>query len=349
MTGRSAALQAGLAVAGLVAAHLTFNREPERAPGEVAVLDAGKSDVSRVRYEDADNIFVMERRTEHGDPAVWLHLEPKAVQASPAKPGDPPPPPTPPATPPRDLRGNADALKLLDRFSPLVTPRAFGVMDKSKYPELGLDTPTRHLEITVRGDVRKYDIGIALHAQNGEAFFRDLRDDRIYLVPRGMLNELGSGKRLVDPRLHVFDSKEFDRLEITAGGKKKELVHLGRENFSTEGYAPAKTPDKRDQMTKNWHDSLWRTFPMEVLGKDELPKTPDGKPAKLTPAVRVDYFEKGKPVGWVEIARMSGTSTTTDAPVTDVLYARSEYTVGWAHLHAPEDLVTDAEKIAAAP
>src|SRR4030095_12791036 len=136
-----------------------------------------------------------------------------------------------------------------------------------------------------------------------------------------------------------------------AGGKKRELLHLGRENFSNESYASVKTPDKRDQMAKNWHDSLWRTFPMEVLGKGEVPK------GMLKPSLRVEYFEKGKSVGWIEIARLEGGSGGRSGPGgqratrehVDTLYARSEHTVGWTHLHSPESLITDAEKVAATP
>jgi hypothetical protein len=346
VTGKSVALQGGLAAVGLIAAFVTWQRDPERAPGEAIVIDAPKNDVSRIRFEDDENfnILGLERRREGGEDVVWLHLEEKARPKQPEKPGDPAPPPTPPSTPPRDVRGNADAVRLADRFAPLVSPRAFGVLDKAKLPELGLDEPKRHLEVVVRGETRKYDIGIAMHAQNGEAFLRDARDQRIYLMPRGLLGELGNGKRLVDPRLHTFDSKEFDRVVVSAGGKKRELVHVGRENFSTEGYASAKTPDKRDQMAKNWHDSLWRTFPMEVLGKDELPKG-----GKLKTGLRVEYFEKGKSVGWLEVARLESDGSSSSNDANDLLYARSEHTVGWTHLHAPDTMLTDAEKVAAAP
>jgi hypothetical protein len=343
VTGRAAALQGGLAALGLLAAHLTWQREPERAPGEVTVIDASKADVARVRWDDEENILGLERRTEGGEPVVWLHLEEKPKPVLPAKQGAPTPPPTPPSTPPRDVRGNADALKLADRFSPLVSPRAFGVLEGAKLKELGLDAPKRHLELVVRGDTRKYDVGIAMNAQNGEAFLRDQRDGRIYLMPRGLLNELGNGKRLVDPRLHVFETKEFDRIAVTAGGKRKELLHQGRDNFTTEGYAPVKTPDKRDAMAKNWHDNVWRTFPMEVLGKGELPKT-----GTLKTVVRVDYFEKGKSVGWLEIARLEG-GAAISGEVSDLLYARSEHTVGWTHLHANDQIVTDADRLAGAP
>ena len=246
------------------------------------------------------------------------------------------------------MRGNADALKLADRFAPLVSPRYFGVMADAKLKELGLDAPTRHLEVVLRGDTRKYDVGVALNAQNGEAFLRDARDGRVYLMPRQLLGELTNGKRLVDPRLHTFDSKEFDKITVTLGGKRREYVHLGRENFQTDGYAPAKTPDKRDQTAKNWADMLWRAFPMEVLGKGEEPK---GGPPKLV--LRVDYTEKGKSVGWIEIARgangESNESSETSGETVDNIFARSEHSVGWAKLHSGDQLVTDAEKLLAGP
>jgi hypothetical protein len=243
------------------------------------------------------------------------------------------------------VRGNSDALKLADRFAPLVSPRAFGVLQGDKLKELGLDTPTRHLEVVVRGDTRKYDVGIALHAQNGEAFLRDTRDGRVYLMPRMMLGELTNSKRLIDPRLHTFETKEFDKITLSMNGKRKEWVHLGRENFATDAYANAKTPDKHDDMAKNWADSLWRQFPMEVLGKGEEPK---GGAPKI--AFRLDYTEKGKPVGWVEIARAETDSESkSSGESVDNVYARTEHSVGWSRLHSGDLLITDAEKLVNAP
>jgi hypothetical protein len=351
VTGRSAAIQGGLAAVGLLVAHLTWQREPERAPGEVTVIDASKADVSRIRYEDSDSVLGLERSSEGGDALVWLHLEGKAQDANKkdANKKDANKPSAATATklaetPPRDLRGNADALKLADRFSPFVSPRAFGVITGGKLKELGLEAPTRHLELVVRGDVRKYDVGVALNAQNGEAFLRDTRDGRVYLMPRGLLIDLGNGKRLIDSRLHTFETKEFDRIAVSGEGKRKEFLHEGRANFTTDTYAPAKSPDKHDQTAKNWADMVWRLFPMEVLGKDELPAG-----GALKPLLRVDYTEQGKPVGWIEIARLEGTTSSSPAEVQDDLYARSEHSVGWARLHATDQVVTDGEKLLAGP
>jgi hypothetical protein len=45
MNVRGAAIQSGLAALGLIVAYGTWQREPERAPGEVVVVDASKSEL----------------------------------------------------------------------------------------------------------------------------------------------------------------------------------------------------------------------------------------------------------------------------------------------------------------
>ena len=93
----------------------------------------------------------------------------------------------------RELGGSDGAVKLIDQFAPMVSPRAFGVLDAAKLKELGLDAPKRKLEVTVKGEVRKYEIG-----QPGDAppaasrSSATLRDNRVYLMPRGMLSQLQS-------------------------------------------------------------------------------------------------------------------------------------------------------------
>ena len=45
-------------------------------------------------------------------------------------------------------------------------------------------------------------------------------------------------------------------------------------------------------MAKNWHDALWRAFPIRAPGKGEEPA--GGKP---TVVLRVDYFDGKSAVG----------------------------------------------------
>ena len=115
MTGRALAVQAGLAVVGLATVYATWQREPEQAPGAVTVIDASKSDVTLVRYNDESTTVDLTPGKTGGEDGVWLHLvtrpkpeakpDPKADPKTAAKPATPPAPPPPP----RDLPGADNA------------------------------------------------------------------------------------------------------------------------------------------------------------------------------------------------------------------------------------------------
>jgi hypothetical protein len=360
VTGRAAAIQGGLAALGLITASFTWQREPERAPGEVSVLDASKNDLGRVHYEDDATAVDLERRRDGQSDGqsgkdgaegggVWVHLVEKAG-AKPPLPKRNAPKNEPPAgpAPPRDLRGSEAAEKLLDQFAPLRSPRAFGVLDAAKLKELGLDAPKKKLTITAKGDTREYTIGQPPGSTTGETYLRDGRDGRVYLMPHGMITDLqASATRLVDRKMHSFDPTDFDKLTLSVGGKTRELVQTHRENAHLATLASAKTPDKPDQMAKNWNENLWRSFPLEVLGKGEVPK--DGSP---TLVARVDYFDGKKPLGWIEIAKPPAPVIEESSPATNAppaLFVRTERTAGWVKIRANPQLVSDAEKLAASP
>ncbi len=355
MTGRAAAIQGGLAAIGLLAAQLTSQRQPEHAPGSVTVIDATKMDVTHVHYTDDHSAVDFERGHGDKDAPVWIHL----VASADAPPKDKktdsktdkvkPKEPAAPA-PPRDLVGSEQATKVLDQFAPLVSPRAFGQLDAAKLKELGLEAPTRKLDVTIKGEVRHYVIGQPDKATGGESFLRDTADGHVYLMPRGMLADLQNPNHLVDRRLHGFEPGDFDRMVLAAGDKSKEYVQLDREARAKAAFAPAKTPDKRDQMAKNWHDAVWRAFPSDILGRGEEPA--GGKP---TVVLRVDYFDGKSSVGYMELAREeSGGGLSEEAPSSEAssggdIYARTEHTAGWLKLHNGGQLVADAQKLLAAP
>ena len=352
MTGRAAATQGGLAAIGLLAALVTSQRQPDHAPGSVTVIDATKTDVTHVHYADDHNAVDFERGHGDKDAPVWIHLVPTAEAPKPdakAKPETKPKEPAPPA-PPRDLVGGEQATKVLDQFAPLVSPRAFGQLDAAKLKELGLEATTRKLDVTVKGEVHHFVIGQPEKATGGESFLRDSGDGRVYLMPRGMLADLQNPNHLVDRRLHSFEPGDFDRMTLAAGGKSKDYVQLDREARAKAGFAPAKTPDKRDQMAKNWHDAVWRAFPSDILGRGEEPA--GGKP---TVVLRVDYFDGKSSVGYMELARaesasgLSEEAPSSETPAGADVYARTEHTAGWLKLHNGGQLVSDAQKLLAAP
>ena len=350
MTGRAAATQGGLAAVGLLAALFTSQRQPEHAPGSVTVIDATKMDVTHVHYTDDHNAVDFERGHGDKDVPVWIHLVPTAETPKPdakTKPETKTKEPAPPA-PPRDLVGSEQATKVLDQFAPLVSPRAFGQLDPAKLKELGLEATNRKLDVTVKGEVHHFVIGQPEKATGGESFLRDTGDGHVYLMPRGMLSDLQNPNHLVDRRLHGFEQGDFDRMVLAAGGKSKEYVQLEREARAKAAFAPAKTPDKRDQMAKNWHDAVWRAFPSDILGRGEEPTA--GKP---TVVLRVEYFDGKSSVGYMELARAESSGVSEDAaseaPSAADVYARTEHTAGWLKLHNGGQLIADAQKLLATP
>jgi len=349
MTGRALGVQGGIAALGLITMYATWQRDPEQAPGSVTVIDASKSDVTLIRYED-DALAVDLTRGKIGDDdnGVWLHIvnkpKTKDAKADPKKDAKAESKPEPVA-PPRDLPGADGAKHIYEQFAPFASARAFGVLDAAKLKELGLDNTKRKLDVTVKGAVRHYEIGQPANNTSGEAFLRDTRDGRVYLMPRNMLSELSNAMHLVDRRLHAFDVPDFDRIKLSSGGKQKEYLHVGRESRATAGFAPLKTPDKRDQMAKNWHDALWRTFPTDLLGKGEEPAG-----GKVNVLLRVDYLDGKSTVGWVEIGRVAAANAVSEeATPTGDLYARTEHTASWVKIPSGGQIVPDAQKLIAAP
>ena len=79
MTFRQVATQGGLALAALVAAYFTWQRSPELAPDEVVVVEAGKNDLVRARFDDQEKHTWVElsRSADDAGPFVNVHLGPQ--------------------------------------------------------------------------------------------------------------------------------------------------------------------------------------------------------------------------------------------------------------------------------
>ena len=333
MNVRGAAVQSGLAALGLVVAYATWQREPERAPGEVVVVDVSKGDVQQVRLDEGGGKWVeLERHKDARDeePRVWLKLSADAQKKIPA----------------RELPGNEGADRLWDKFAPLRATRALGVLKADKLKELGLDAPKKKLELTARGQKRLFDVGSSPYGVS-DPYVKDEQDGRVYVLGGGVLSDLESaGVRLVDRSLHAFKPGDFDAVAVTAGGKTRPLQAPAAENQFAAKLLSAKS-GKPDEMAKNWHDKVWRLMVTDVLGKGELPE-------KGAPEVgcKVEYSWRGKPKGFVELARLAAPSTSsmvsTAQPPAAEMWARSERTAGWDKLPGnAEELMRECAKITA--
>jgi hypothetical protein len=343
MNSRAVVTQGALAVAGLAAAYVTWQRQPELAAGEAFALDIGKGDLEKIRYEDAEfkSWSELSRDKDPNGPFISLQMSGSDASGVAMPSGHPS---VPVKIPQRLVRGNESAQRLFERFAPLRATRALGVLDKSKLKDLGLDTTKKKIEVVGRGTKRTYALTPAPPGGT-DPYIRDEGDGRVYIIPRTILSDLQSAStNLVERRLHPFKIEEVDRIVISAGGKTKDFKATRIEDLPGVRLSPAGS-DKADETAKNWHDRVWNLFPAEVFGKGEQPK--EGTPR---PTLRVEYFSRGRSLGWLELALTGppppANESTTAPPKPDAAYARSEFSLGWMKM--PNDamgLVTEGQSL----
>jgi hypothetical protein len=356
---RGAAVMGALAAASLGAAYLTWQRPKDtKSDNTVTIVDASKSSLTKIRYEDGTR-FTEVTRVVEAEPIIWLKqgfMEGKTpVFDAGTRPEfdaglpdggfrreadggvlQPPPPPLPPPPPPptRDVRGTERAEKAWEKFAPFEAIRFLGALSDAKLKELSLDQSPKLLELTVSGTPRQFRVSSPQAGFIGQ-YVMDLKSKEVYLLAGGALAEIEpSSTTLVDRRLHAFKASEFDSFKVTVDGQSREFVQTDANIPQTTKIAPKEHPDKPDEFAKNWHDKVWnRMIVTEVLGKGETP--PRGVPTVL---VRIDYFSKGQPKGWLEIARQP--------TVLVEVYGRTENTAGWVGLHTGvEEMAIEAKKL----
>jgi len=336
MTFRQVATQGGLAVAALVAAYLTWQRSPELAPDEVVVVDAAKNDLVSARFDDQEKHTWVElsRSADDAGPFITAHLGPQE-QAMPGKgdkgdKGDKDV--APKKTPERLVRGSDAADKLFASLAPLRGTRSLGNLSSGKLKDLGIDAAKKRLSLVLRNGKRSFSI-TAAPAGGSEPYLRDEQSGQVYLVARSTLSDFQAAASILpERRLHAFKLDEADRLTVTMGTVHREFVVSHGESGVV--LAPVASPSKADSALKTWHDRAFSAWPVEVLGKDEVP-------AEGTPLVelRIDYSARGRRLGFLEIAKGATVASNADVAKT-ALFARSEHTLGWFKLSV-ENLLSD--------
>jgi hypothetical protein len=360
MNTRGLALQGALAAAGLVAAFLTWQRDPEGQPGEITVLDVSKRALQKARYDDATR-FVELFRNPQDDDKLWVTIgeKPKPPPPPPAAPDGgvvdggvsggadggtapggadggvasaPPPvaPPSPPP-PPRVLRANPNAETLWGRLAPLKGTRAIGELDAQKREELGFVDSPRKLALTVDGREQVVVIGSPKGLPWATPYV--MREDgKVFLMVTTILPDFENAmNRMVDRRQHKFEEGDFDTLVVTQAKNSR--------TFSVSGKPPApliisaqNTPGQQEEFVRNWHDRIWRVASLDVLGKGE---EPPGSP--LEDVFRVEYRKGGKDIGFFQVTKSTQ----------GVYYARTELSAGWIRMPPPfQTLATEAVKVA---
>lgn len=350
MKARSAALQGGLALAGLVAAYVTWQRPKDSGkPESVTIVDASKNSLERVRYEDGTRLVEVEKKGRLMVTLAYLPGKRPVFDAGvPVLDGGTDggtdggidggmaaPPPTKPLepAPDRTVFANDRADTLWAKLTPFEGTRALGTLPKEKLDEVGLSGSERKLELQVAGQKRRFTISKPVSGLVGN-YAQDEANGNVFLISSSLFNELDPNSQLlVDRRLHLFKPPEYDAFTVKIDGKTASFVSTGFDIPATAKVARAATPDKADELAKNWHEKIWnRLIVTEVLAAGEVPKA--GEPIVR---LRIDYTLKAQPKGWLELAQDPTGGT----------WARSENTPGWVSVHqGTEEMILEGLKLA---
>jgi hypothetical protein len=334
-------IQSALAAAALVAAYFTWQRPPENTDAEVVVLDVARATIERLRYEDDRRLV----EVIPGQGGTWIrHTEkppplpvtpsaggadggagalasgapdagPTVLASGTAGSGSSAPPPAPKT---REYRANDSTDRLIEKFAPLRAVRALGVLSPEKLQEVGLADARRTIEIVTASGSHRFKVASdALGASS--PYVLDEHDGRVYVLRGTVLSDLEfAANRLVDRRLHAFREDEFDALLIRSGDKERRLVKAGDKLAA----APQQPPD---EFATNWHERIWRTMGVDVLGRGESPAS--GAPKV---ELRLDYVRGNAPVGFIEMGKAG-----------PEVFARTEHTAGWVRLHGGSAQILD--------
>jgi hypothetical protein len=305
------------------------------------VVDIGKSDLVNARFDDQEKSTWVElgRSSDESGPFISVRLGPQEQPAS-GKPvkgeanaegkGEAK------KTPERLVRGSEAAEKLFASFAPLRASRSLGILSAEKLKDLGIDTAKKRITLDLRKGKRSFAI-VPAPAGGTEPYLRDEQSGQVYLVGRSFLSDFQSAASLlVERHVHTFRLEEADRIAVSQGSKRREFL-VSRSDQGVR-LAPASAPDNPDSAFKSWHDRVFATWPVEVLGKDEVP-------AQGAPQVelRVEYSARGRRLGFIEIGKAEDVATTTEG-TKPTLFARSERTLGWFKL-AADTLLADGQAL----
>jgi hypothetical protein len=293
-----------LGAATALAVHVWTRQDaPQSEKREQVEVWGGKpDDIKEISFESAERRVQLEpRKDSHG--RWFVGTVDKTVEVRPPRPppGDAGADAQPSAAPPPEKKRETSAFvsvgqgtKLAESLAPLFAFRAVGKIDDSRAEEFGLHKPEGTLRVKLDGKERSLVIGGT--TPGGADRYARLDNGEVYAIAGSIAqNMMFAESRLVERELHGFEPEELRRARIVKGDQARELVRL---EDKKDGWAAASSPGVLDETVGNWMTKLGR---LRVMTYIETPSKPVG-PEDLV--VRVEYFDKGRQIGFLELVKL---------------------------------------------
>lgn len=329
-------IYAGLLLAALIAAYLTWTHEPPGGKGDVVVIAADPSQLQSIAYQEEEQRVTVSRREGGDDGICWgdtwkIKDAPKKPERKPPVPGSleaegdddsADPQEAEPAEPEkieevRSFRGNETCDKILARFAPMKAVREFEALSDEKIAEMELTEPTASLAVTTARGERSFDVGGRSYGTN-DYYLRDRASGVVYLVESRLVADIkGGSTRLMERSIHEFEKKDVERAAILVGDRQGSFVQQNRDDSKSAFWASSDDTSRAHDAADTWLDRVLRLRALTYFAEP---------PAGLAPMARVEFADLDGSLGWMEYG------TALDDEAKPIHVVRSSNTVAWVEV-----------------
>jgi Domain of unknown function (DUF4340) len=208
---------------------------------------------------------------------------------------------------------------LVKSLAPLKAVRAVGKVEVARNEEFGLDKPEGTLKVTIDGKEHTLVIG-GTTPGGSERYARYQNNGEVFAITGDIAQSLMFGdSRLPEHDLHGFKNEDIVKVRLQKGTKTRELLRVKEKN---DGWGDTAT--KQDETAGNWMTKLGRLRGSDFVEKPATALRPEGA------IVRVEYFDGGKVVGFVELYKLpseaaAAAGSSPDKPKASDYLVRTEW------------------------
>ncbi|HVK66174.1 MAG TPA: DUF4340 domain-containing protein [Polyangium sp.] len=295
--GRGLFVHVGLFVLASASAVAVWTRDEQPkalVQTEATVWSGRPADVAKVVFEGKNRKVSLDTKSDKLG-AYYLGVLEREATPPPAPPDAGAPSPAPASKTKTEFVSVGVAQKLVESLAPLKALRALGRIPDDRAAEFGLAEPDGTLTVTIGGAERKLVLG-GTTPGGGDRYVREPQTGETYVIDGSAVRDLDTAEsRLVERELHGWKEAEVSTAELSAGGKKRQVVRGGPEG--KRFWADPAAADQKDETAANFMAKLDRLRPTDYVMSE---------PAGKQDVLRVEYAASSS-LGFLELVRVPAT------------------------------------------